>query len=117
MTDESVNEIFKEVIDMAVEFSDFKIEPYPLQPGKKVKVTCRITSPDGIESVKVYDPRGWVLTAYDDGTHGDEVAGDGIYTLVEDVPYDAPPGEYTATAVITDKKGNVTRKNFTIRVA
>ena len=26
---------------MAIEFSDLKIEPYPLQPGKKVKVTAR----------------------------------------------------------------------------
>ena len=101
---------------MAIEISDVKIEPYPIQPGKKVKVTAKITSPNGIESVKVYDPRGWVLTAYDDGTHGDEVAGDGIYTLVEEVPFDAPPGEYYATLVVTDKAGEVLRKGFTLKV-
>lgn len=102
---------------MAIQISDIKVDPYPLQPGKKVKVTARITSPNGIESVKIYDPRGWVLTAYDDGTHGDEVAGDGIYTLVEEVPYDASPGEYTITVVITDKAGEVLRKDYTIKVA
>ena len=102
---------------MAVQFSDLRIEPDPLQPGKQVKVTCRITSPNGIESVKVYDPRGWALTAYDDGTHGDEVAGDGVYTLVEQVPYDAPPGEYTVTAIVTEKQGDITRETLTLRIA
>lgn len=102
---------------MAIHFSDLNITPSPLKPGKPVKVTCCITSPDGIESVKVYDPRGWVLKAYDDGTHGDDVAGDNIYTIVEQVPYDAPAGDYTITSVVNDKAGNVARENLVLTIA
>ena len=56
------------------------------------------------------------MIAYDDGTHGDDFAQDGIYTLIEDVPYDAAPGIYYVTIVATDKKGNVERKTSSITI-
>jgi hypothetical protein len=81
-----------------------------------VKATCKVTADGAVESVKIYDPEYRVLQAYDDGTHGDDVAGDGVYTLVTDVPYDAPAGMYDISVVVTDKKGNVERKAIAIRI-
>ena len=102
---------------MAIQIEPIKIDPDPLIPGKKVKGCCKVTSDVDIESVRFYDPRDWMLTMYDDGTHGDEVAGDNIYTLEQQVPYDADPGTYYSTIVVTDKEGNVERKTIELRVA
>ena len=101
---------------MAISITDIKYTPDPMVPGSKVKATCKATADEGIESVKIYDPDYRVLEAYDDGTHGDDVAGDGIYTLVEDVPYDAPPGTYDITIVVTDRAGNTERKTVPVRI-
>jgi len=102
---------------MAIEITPIKLDPDPLVPGKKVKGTCKVTSDAGIESVKLYDPRDWLLIMYDDGTHGDEVAGDNVYTLEEQVPYDADPGTYYTTIVVKDKNGDVERKTIELRIA
>jgi hypothetical protein len=101
---------------MAISITDVKYTPDPLVAGKKVKATCKVTADEGIESVKIYDPEYRTLIAYDDGTHGDDVAEDGVYTLVEDIPYDAPAGVYYVTIVATDKKGNVERKTSSINI-
>ena len=101
---------------MAISITDVKYTPDPIVSGGKVKATCKVTADEGVQSVKIYDPDYRVLEAYDDGTHGDEVAGDGIYTLVEDIPYDAPPGTYDVIVIATDKKGDVERKTVSIRV-
>jgi hypothetical protein len=101
---------------MAISIADVKYAPDPIVAGKKVKATCAVTADEGIQSVKIYDPDYRVLEAYDDGTHGDDVAGDGVYTLIEDVPYDAPPGTYYVTIVVTDKNGDVERKTVPIKI-
>lgn len=101
---------------MAISIDDIKYTPDPIVAGSKVKATCKVTADEGIASVKLYDPDYNAMQAYDDGTHGDDVAGDDIYTLVEDVPYDAPPGIYDVTIVATDKKGNVERKIVKIKI-
>ena len=101
---------------MAISIADVKYTPDPMVPGSKVKVTCKVTADEGVESVKIDAPDYQTLETYDDGTHGDDVAGDGIYTRVGDVPYDAPPGTYYVTVVATDEKGNVERKTVPIRI-
>lgn len=101
---------------MAISIVDVKYTPNPLVAGGKVKATCKVTADEGVKSVKIYDPDYNALIAYDDGTHEDEVAGDGIYTLVEDIPYDAPSGTYYVTVVATDKKDNVERKTVPITI-
>ena len=101
---------------VAISIDDIKYTPNPIVAGKKVKATCKVTADEGIASVKLYDPEYNVINAYDDGTHGDDVAGDDVYTLVEDVPYDAPAGVYDVTIVATDKKGEVERKIVSIRI-
>lgn len=102
---------------MAIQISEIKLEPEPLVAGKKVKATCKVTADTEITSVKVSDPRYLLLPMYDDGTHGDEMAADGIYTLVEEVPYDADPGTYHATIIVKDEEGNTERKTIELRVA
>ena len=101
---------------MAITIGDIQYTPNPMVAGKKVKATCKVTSGEEIQSGKIYDPDYRVLEAYDDGTHGDDVAGDGVYTLETDVPYDAPPGTYYVTIAATDKKGNVERKTASIKI-
>jgi len=102
---------------MAVQISEIKLTPELLVANKEVKATCKVTADAGIESVKVSDPRYLLLPMYDDGTHGDEVAGDGVYTLVEKVPYDADPGTYYATIIVKDKEGSTERKTIELKVA
>lgn len=102
---------------MAIQILDIQIEPNPLVAGKTVKVTCKVESSEEIQSVHVYDPRDWMLKMYDDGTHGDDTAGDGIYTLTETVPYDAPPGAYYSTLIVRDTKSNVERKSVQLQVS
>ncbi len=101
---------------MAISITEIKCVPDPLVTGCKVKATCKVTADEGVKSVKIYDPDYRALIAYDDGTHEDEVAGDGIYTLVEEVPYDAPSGTYYVTIVAIDKKDNVERKTIPITI-
>ncbi len=101
---------------MAISIDEVKYTPDPMTAGGKVKATCKVTSDVDIESVKLYDPDYQVTQAYDDGTHGDDVAGDGIYTLETTVPYDAPPGTYYVTLVATDKEGDSERKSVPVRI-
>jgi hypothetical protein len=101
---------------MAVSITDLKYIPDPMVAGSKVKAMFKVASDEEIESVKVYDPEYRVFQAYDDGSHGDEVAGDGVYTLEADVPYDAPSGNYDVTVVVTDKTGKVERKTVSVEV-
>ena len=101
---------------MAISIGEIKYTPDPMIAGSKVKATCEVTADGGVESVKIYDPDYQVLQAYDDGTHGDDVAGDGIYTLETNVPYDAPPGTYYVTLAVTDKEGNTERKSVPVKI-
>ena len=80
-----------------------QVDNSPNQPvaGQNVVITAKVTDPDGVAGVQlkyqsVYpgdyiaiddnrfnDPAQWnTATMYDDGTHGDATAADGIYTAV-----------------------------------
>ena len=41
----------------------------------------------------------------DDGISPDAVAGDGIWTLQVDVPFNAPPGDFVLTMSMLDERG------------
>ncbi|MBD3184667.1 hypothetical protein GF312_20470 [Candidatus Poribacteria bacterium] len=102
---------------MAITISDIKMVPDPVVSGSKVKATCKVESDEAVDYVRIYTPDYRTITAYDDGTHGDEVAGDGIYTLEETVPYDAPAGVYDITIVAADKNGNSARKVIQMKIS
>ncbi len=55
-------------------------------------------------------------TVYDDGTHGDTVAGDGTYALSYTVPPDQAGGTYNFPVTITDGQGHTTTSSVTIYV-
>ncbi len=55
-------------------------------------------------------------TLYDDGTHGDAVAGDGIYSLSLTVPQTQAGGSYTVPVSISDAQGRTTTTSITFNV-
>lgn len=64
---------------------DVRHDPPLPQANEIVKVTCRVSDPDGVSLVRLryrIDPSSTLttVTMVDNGTQGDEVAGDGIYT-------------------------------------
>lgn len=91
-----------------------QVQHGPILPaaGQPVTVTARVADPDGVEQVRLryrVDPSTtfFSLVMRDDGTDGDAVAGDGIYTAVL-------PGRPAHTLVAfhveaTDGRGAVSR--------
>lgn len=74
------------------------ITPAELWPGDTALITVHVADPEGV----IHRVEGTVreddrirLRLYDDGTSGDEVAGDNIWSLAVDVPYEAAPGRFT----------------------
>ncbi|MGA2062707.1 MAG: lamin tail domain-containing protein, partial [Thermoguttaceae bacterium] len=80
-----------------------QVNNFPKQPvaGQNVVITAKVTDPDGVAGVQLKyqlvnpgdyiainddrynDPAQWnTVTMYDDGTHGDATATDGVYTAV-----------------------------------
>jgi fibronectin type 3 domain-containing protein len=58
---------------------------------------------DGEASVQIDD---FSVDCYDDGTHGDTVAGDGLYHRLWEVPYDADFESQAPVGNFTDRAGN-----------
>lgn len=55
-------------------------------------------------------------TLYDDGTHGDAVAGDGIYSLSLTVPQNQAGGSYSIPVSISDAQGRTATASITFNV-
>ncbi len=81
--------------DMVEGFGVNLTEPRGLQTFGPLKVVARVdAAPTGGVLARVYDPSGALVSSaalYDDGTHGDAVAGDGIFT--NDNVYSISPGD------------------------
>lgn len=65
--------------------SDVSHRPVLPQAGQSIRVTARVADPDGVQSVTLHyriDPSPTLtsVTMTDDGTGGDALAGDGLYT-------------------------------------
>ena len=94
---------------MAISIDKVEYTPDPIVAGKKVKATFKVSADAGVASVKLYTPDYRTLEAHSEGN-------DGVYTLETEAPYDAPPGIYDVTVVVTDKNGEVLRKSYSVRV-
>lgn len=80
-------------------------------------ITARVHDPDGLMDIahvyfNSYKPDGTPSTnnpfyMYDDGTHGDAVAGNGIYTLTIQLPPGTPTGIYKFVFYCVDRSGAV----------
>ncbi len=86
---------------------DALISPARLKPGDTAIVTVKVVDKfnivDRVVGVVVEDDR-MKLKLRDDGEPPDAKTGDGVWTLQVDVPFVAPPGEFTLelTAYNTD---------------
>lgn len=95
----------------ALTVTDMKVEPATVKPGGKVRLSCRVDQGGGsgaVERVAATLAEKDRVTGYprlyDDGTHGDKAAGDGLYSIV--VRVSEAPGERKIRfqAVSTDKQ-------------
>jgi hypothetical protein len=90
------------------------IEPAELHPGDTALISVQIEDRFGIvkrvEGVVREDPR-ITFQLRDDGVEPDLKAGDGIWILPVDVPFQAPPGKFTldVTAYRSDGEAIVVR--------
>ena len=85
------------------------IVPSQLQPGDTALVTVKVDDAHGIvhrvEGI-VADDGTIRLTLLDDGVESDAEAGDGIWTIKVQVPFNAPPGDFHFTIYGYDNAGN-----------
>src|SRR6185295_6427130 len=65
-------------------------------PTSALTVTADLTAANGPLSQPLYD----------DGTHGDATAGDGLFSVSFTPPSDVPAGSHTLHAIVTDDLGH-----------
>jgi len=74
-----------------------------LSAGDTVMLLVAAGEADGKASVQV---AGFSVDCYDDATHGDNVAGDGLYRRAWEIPFDADFESQAAAGRFTDRAGN-----------
>ncbi len=87
-----------------------KAEPKAGGPGETVIISCRVSHPQGptfvdrvAANVFGEDRNTTYPMLYDDGTHGDKVAGDGVYSLEIQAPDTASEVRIVFVAVDKDR--------------
>jgi hypothetical protein len=95
--------------DSALTISGIKVEPSTVGPGSMVLISCQVTHSDGpmnIERVAATISSGNLNTSYpmlhDDGTNGDKVPEDGIYSL--EITAGNTPGEVKIVFIAVDNE-------------
>ena len=76
---------------------DARIDPAKLSPGDESIICVRVIDTQGVVAAvtaKVREEPDIILDLNDSGEKGDEVAGDGVWSIAFDIPYEAPDGEY-----------------------
>ncbi|MBT3266268.1 sigma-70 family RNA polymerase sigma factor [Candidatus Poribacteria bacterium] len=104
-----LRERIRRMVEKLAKIRNVAMFPNPLVAGKTVKVTLEVEEPDTVQSAVVYDPRGERLSF----SRVDDTA---EFALEETVPFDAAPGAYYGTVVVTDSAGAVERKSVELRV-
>jgi hypothetical protein len=102
--------------------ADMKAVPAGASPRNKVLISCRVTHPGGagaIERVAATlfgaDRATSYTMLYDDGTHGDQGAGDGVYSLLIRGP--KVPGEFKIVFhAVTKDRHEVESQPIVLRV-
>ncbi|MEI9999294.1 MAG: DNRLRE domain-containing protein [Verrucomicrobiota bacterium] len=82
------------------------VTPAGNPPSTGITVTADLSAFGGSASTQLYD----------DGTHGDTTAGDGIYSLSEVVPPGQAGGAYSVPVTITDAQGRSSSASITFNV-
>lgn len=87
--------------------SEARVEPAVVAPGGEYLVSCRPAAPAGLKAVTVELLHGGWITVYprlyDDGTHGDARANDGVYSLRLKAP--DRPGTVIVVISVADAQG------------
>ncbi len=96
------------------------INPQTLHPGQSAVITLAVKDRhriiERIEGVVLEDPRA-TFKLRDDGEAPDEKAGDNVWSMQVDVPFQAPPGEFRLEFTAYDKEGTaITVRNKDNRV-
>lgn len=92
------------------EIKNAYIMPGDLQPGETAVITVEIEDKfDIVERVEgvVKEDRTITFKFQDNGVPPDETAGDDIWTIQVDVPFNAPPGEFEFEVTAYDAEGEV----------
>jgi hypothetical protein len=93
------------------ELTNGKVEPGNVSPLEKVLISCQVSHPLGPMHIENFAASvhhgGWITThpvLYDNGTHGDVTADDGIYSL--EIQAAKTPGEARIVFHASDKDRN-----------
>lgn len=92
--------------------SDAKVEPAEAKPGASILVTVKVSDPDHLIDTIAATVDGMPGSAelYDNGTHGDAAAGDGVWSgAIALVPQTAP-GEHAISIAAFNAGGNPVMK-------
>ncbi len=85
-----------------------KIDPPVVKAGEKERVEVKVVDPHHKVHrlvLHVLDYPGYDFPLNDSGRYGDKKAGDGVWTVLVPVPWDAPAQDYSVAIVAYDKNG------------
>ncbi|MFM1919769.1 MAG: hypothetical protein RLZZ303_1403 [Candidatus Hydrogenedentota bacterium] len=86
------------------------VEPASVTPGQVLRVTVAVKDQDRVVDTVAANMRNngkeFTFDLFDDGSHGDEAAGDGVRSVNVAVPGAATPGEYEIVFFAYDAAGN-----------
>jgi hypothetical protein len=88
---------------------DAKVEPTELAPGDESVISVKVIDTKGVVAAVTATVREYpevTLDLNDIGEQGDLVAGDGVWSIAFDIPYEAPEGEYNWDFEAFDADGN-----------
>jgi len=88
---------------------DARSDPAKLSPGDESIICVRVIDTQGVVAAvtaTVREYRAISLDLNDSGEEGDKVAGDGVWSIAFDVPYEASAGEYNWDFEAFDANGN-----------
>lgn len=99
----------EEVAPAAPVFTELGIEPARVQAGERALIRVRLEDEGGVVDTvagQLGDAGLLQFDLYDNGTHGDAEAEDGVWTYALDVPESAVPGRYTLSVKAYDSNGD-----------
>ncbi|MHC4132322.1 MAG: choice-of-anchor X domain-containing protein [Planctomycetota bacterium] len=92
-----------------LEMIDAKIDPPKASPGDESVISVKVIDTKGVVAAVTVTVREYpevVMDLKDNGQQGDTVAGDGVWSIAFDIPYEAPEGEYNWDFEAFDADGN-----------
>ncbi|MHC4843214.1 MAG: choice-of-anchor X domain-containing protein [Planctomycetota bacterium] len=92
-----------------LEMLDAKVDPAELAPGDESIISVKVIDTKGVVAAVTATVREYpevVMDLNDNGQQGDTVAGDGVWSIAFNIPYEAPEGQYNWDFEAFDADGN-----------